>query len=118
LTRGDLQISISTGGKCPALAKKMRIDMESRYGAEFEQYLKIVEEARQEILAGFGEEDRRKIMNRVLDDAPLFRLVRANRLQEARNRVRYLLCCDRESNLELEQPGCGSSQFLNDEGEE
>ncbi|MGV8122956.1 MAG: bifunctional precorrin-2 dehydrogenase/sirohydrochlorin ferrochelatase [Candidatus Xenobiia bacterium LiM19] len=118
LTRGDLQISISTGGKCPALAKKMRIDMESRYGTEFDEYLKIVEEARHEILAGFMEEDRREIMNRVLEDAPLFEMVRENRLEEARERVRHLLCCDKESNLELEQPGCGSSRFLNDKGDE
>ena len=65
--------------------------MESRYGTEFDEYLKIVEEARQEILAGFREEDRREIMNRVLDDAPLLELVRENRLEEARERVRQFL---------------------------
>jgi len=118
LTRGDLQISISTGGKCPALAKKMRIDMESRYGAEFNEYLRIAEEARQAILIAYSEEARREMMNRVLDDDQLFRLVRANRLQEARDRVRHLLCCDNENKLELEKPGCGSSRFLNDKGEE
>ncbi len=97
LTRGDLQISISTGGKCPALAKKIRIDMESYYGPELDEYLKIVEEARQEILAGFGEEKRREILNRVLDDAMLLELVKEKKLDEAREKIRGIISMERRT---------------------
>ena len=35
IVRGDLIITISTGGQSPALAKKLRLELESRYGPEY-----------------------------------------------------------------------------------
>jgi len=76
VTRGDLQISVSTGGKCPALAKKLRIEMESQLGPEMDEYVKTVDRARQEIIRRFSEKDRKKMLNRLLDDELLLSLVR------------------------------------------
>jgi precorrin-2 dehydrogenase/sirohydrochlorin ferrochelatase len=40
--RGDLAITIGTGGKSPALARHMREEMEARYGKEYEILLNIL----------------------------------------------------------------------------
>jgi precorrin-2 dehydrogenase / sirohydrochlorin ferrochelatase len=87
VTRGDLQISVSTGGKCPALARKIRQEIEALYGPEYEAYLRIVEEARQGIIARYDPALRKDMMNRVLEDVTLREYVWQGRLEEARDRI-------------------------------
>ncbi|MCX5849257.1 MAG: bifunctional precorrin-2 dehydrogenase/sirohydrochlorin ferrochelatase [Deltaproteobacteria bacterium] len=40
--RGDLAITIGTGGKSPALARHLRKELESKYGKEYETLLNIL----------------------------------------------------------------------------
>ncbi len=40
--RGDLVIAISTGGNSPAFARHLREELESRYGVEYEIFLRIL----------------------------------------------------------------------------
>jgi precorrin-2 dehydrogenase/sirohydrochlorin ferrochelatase len=66
--RGDLLISISTSGSCPALAKKIRRELEKKYGEEYVDYLKLLQEARDMIKQKYeSAEERRLSLNRVLD---------------------------------------------------
>ncbi len=44
--RGPLQIAISTCGAAPAVAKKIRRDLEKQYGPEWEDYVRLVGEVR------------------------------------------------------------------------
>lgn len=44
--RGDLQIAISTNGKSPALAQRLRKELESQFGAEYESWLEWLGAAR------------------------------------------------------------------------
>ena len=44
--RGDLQIAVSTAGKSPALAKKLRIELEARYGEAYATLVAILGELR------------------------------------------------------------------------
>jgi len=48
--RGDLAISISTGGASPALAKKIREDLDERYGEEYALLLALMREYRARII--------------------------------------------------------------------
>jgi len=50
--RGDLQILVSTGGKSPALARKIREELEGRYGPEYAVLLDILGELREKVIAG------------------------------------------------------------------
>lgn len=55
LTRGKLQIAISTQGASPSVAKKIRRELEDAYGEEYELYLDLVQEMRQKIQAQVTE---------------------------------------------------------------
>ena len=52
--RGDLTIAIGTGGNSPALARHLRQDLESRYGAEYEIFLNILGRLRSQMTKNSG----------------------------------------------------------------
>jgi precorrin-2 dehydrogenase/sirohydrochlorin ferrochelatase len=49
--RGDLQIAISTNGKSPALAQRLRKELEAQYGPEYEVWLEWLGAAREVLRA-------------------------------------------------------------------
>lgn len=56
--KGDLTIAIGTGGKSPALARHLREELESKYGAEYEIFLNILGNLRAKMVknAGVGKD--------------------------------------------------------------
>ena len=58
--RGDLMIAISTSGKSPALAKKIRKEMEERYGKEYAEFLSIMGEVREKLLLTVKDQKKRE----------------------------------------------------------
>jgi len=48
--RGDLLITISTGGRSPALARSIRQELEERYGPEYADLVDILGELREKLL--------------------------------------------------------------------
>jgi precorrin-2 dehydrogenase/sirohydrochlorin ferrochelatase len=52
--RGDLLIAVSTGGKSPALARKVREELEEAYGTEYAVLLEILGELRRKVIAAGG----------------------------------------------------------------
>ncbi len=58
--RGDLTIAISTDGKSPALAKRIREELEKAYGAEYERFLVILAEVRSHLAAVCPDAARRQ----------------------------------------------------------
>ncbi len=55
LKRGALQIAISTGGQSPALAHRLRKELEAQFGPEYEDWLAELGEVRRRIRAGNGK---------------------------------------------------------------
>jgi len=49
--RGDLQIAISTNGKSPALAQRLRKQLEAQFGPEYENWLELLGAARETLRA-------------------------------------------------------------------
>jgi len=49
--RGDLQIAISTNGKSPALAQRLRKQLEAQFGPEYESWLELLGAARETLRA-------------------------------------------------------------------
>ncbi|NUO09773.1 MAG: bifunctional precorrin-2 dehydrogenase/sirohydrochlorin ferrochelatase [Candidatus Brocadia sp.] len=64
--RGDLCISISTGGASPALARNIREYLEKQFGDEYGEFTKLLSEMRRKVLSEIKEESvRRDILQRI-----------------------------------------------------
>jgi precorrin-2 dehydrogenase / sirohydrochlorin ferrochelatase len=65
VSRGPLQIAISTGGRSPALAARLRKELERQFGPEWGKFVEEVGKWRQEILKGPPSAVRRKLLKRI-----------------------------------------------------
>jgi len=92
--RGDFLITISTAGKAPALAKRLRRELGASFGPEWGALVDVLSEARSEALAlgardgGFDEWAER--WSAALDQ-DIMGLVAGDRLEEAKHRVLQVL---------------------------
>lgn len=65
--RGDLSISVSTGGKSPALASHLRQKLEEQFGSEYEVLLSLLGGLRSEVLdQGRPHEENKDLFNQLL----------------------------------------------------
>ena len=83
VTRGDLQITISTGGSSPALAKRLRIDLERQFGPEYESYLQLLARLRSELKARVPDRARRNKAEEQFLASPALSLIADGRLKDA-----------------------------------
>ena len=74
--RGDLTVAISTNGKSPALAARLRRRISGMLGLEYGRYLNVLDGVRNRLkAANLGFERKRRAMYRLID-SDLQRLVR------------------------------------------
>ncbi len=75
--RGNLAVAVSTGGKSPALARRIREEIEERYGNEYAILLDIMGELRCRILSrGMPSEKNRGFFEALLDSEILDLIIR------------------------------------------
>jgi siroheme synthase-like protein len=86
IRRGDLQVAVSTGGRSPALARRVREDLERLLPAEYADLVPLLADVRAE-LRHEGVEVPPERWQSALDDYVLARL-RAGDLAGARERLR------------------------------
>ena len=68
LRRGDLLIAISTSGKSPALARKIRKGLETQFGHEYAEILAIMGRLRKEVLhLGLSQKENALIFQKIVD---------------------------------------------------
>ncbi len=60
VSRGDFQIAISTGGNSPALAQKVRKELEQKYGPEYESWTGWLGRVRTGLLNVLPRSEKRK----------------------------------------------------------
>jgi len=70
--RGDLQIAISTNGKSPALAQRLRKELEEQFGPEYAAWLEWLGTAREVIRAQDSESEKSKRWLHLLASRPMF----------------------------------------------
>lgn len=95
--RGELVIAVSTGGRSPALASRLRRLLEERFGPEWEELSALLGEVREQtlpLLPDVGERSRRWRQALALEE--LEELARAGRLEQARERLLDRLVGPRE----------------------
>jgi uroporphyrin-III C-methyltransferase / precorrin-2 dehydrogenase / sirohydrochlorin ferrochelatase len=92
--RGDFLMTLSTAGKAPALAKRLRRELGASFGPEWGALVDVLSEARSEALAlgarecGFDEWSER--WSTALDQ-DIMGLVAGGQIEEAKNRVLQIL---------------------------
>lgn len=85
--RGKLTLAVSTSGASPSLAKKIRGELEEKYGERYIDYLEFLDECRTKILAAVQDASRkRELLSMLAEDETLLdknrRLEMAKRLDE------------------------------------
>jgi precorrin-2 dehydrogenase/sirohydrochlorin ferrochelatase len=89
IRRGDLVVSVGTGGRSPALAAQVRRRLEEEIGPEYETLLDLLADAREE-LRGAGRSTEDANWQSVFDSG-IVELVRTGRVDEAKELLRTCL---------------------------
>jgi len=100
--RGELLLAIGTGGASPALAKKLRAELEERYGPEWAEVAQILREVRERTMPALPSfRERAERWSAALDPDEAAMLVRDGRGDELRRLLIERLTGDRR---EAERP--------------
>lgn len=93
ISHGDLLLTVSTGGKSPALAKKLREELEELYGPEYGIYLELVAKVRTQIKKQFSTAKEREAFWRQTLDQEVIILLKAGRIKEAEAKINNAIGC-------------------------
>ena len=80
--RGNLVITISTSGKSPALAKKLRQKLETQFGQEYAEFLLLMGAIRKKLLSEAHEPEAHKDLFNKLIQSDLIELMQSNKTEE------------------------------------
>ncbi len=87
IMRGDLCVSISTGGASPALARNIRESLENLFGKEYDEFTKLLSEMRKWVLAEISDETvRRDILQRIAG-LDMLEIVKKSGASEAKKKM-------------------------------
>lgn len=93
--RGDLVLAISTGGRSPALAKRLRLELSELFGPEWVDVVQVLGAIREETLGSIPSlSERSKRWARALDLDEAAELVRDGRRDVLESRLRLRLLED------------------------
>ena len=82
IRRGDLVISVSTSGRSPAMAKKLREELEKQFGEEYAEFLQLMGAIRTQLLSRSQALVSHKAVFEKLIHSGLIDLVRDHRAED------------------------------------
>jgi precorrin-2 dehydrogenase / sirohydrochlorin ferrochelatase len=88
INRGDLCISISTGGASPAVAKSIREQLEDVFGVEYEEYLNLLTKMRSIAMSDIKDSAKRRKALRRMAEKDILDIVKNKGVAEAEARIR------------------------------
>ena len=95
IRRGDLCISISTGGTGPALSKSIRLTLEEHFGPEYTDYTELLSNMRQVVLSTIADgAKRRKILKRFAENEFL-EMIKMDGKQVAENAMQEIILSEK-----------------------
>jgi precorrin-2 dehydrogenase/sirohydrochlorin ferrochelatase len=88
LRRGDLTLTVNTGGSSPALTRRIKDQLAAQFGPEWSPYVALLGEMRERVLNEVSDASRRKqILAALASDDILLNLLREGRDEDARTRA-------------------------------
>jgi precorrin-2 dehydrogenase / sirohydrochlorin ferrochelatase len=86
--RGDLLLTVSTGGKSPALARQLRRELEKDFGDTYGAWLEQLTLLRKEMRSRLESSQERELFWRQALDAEVLELVKRGELKKAEAKIR------------------------------
>jgi len=83
LRRGEITIAVSTSGQSPALARKIRTELETHFGPEYAALTRLVNEVRRQLIES-GQAISPERWQKALDIGYLNRMLKEGKEEEAR----------------------------------
>lgn len=93
ILRGDLLITVSTGGKSPALARVLSLELADRYGPEYGEYLDLVARVRVKMKKNKQSSKERETFWRQTIDSEVINLLRNGKIKEAEAKIYNAIGC-------------------------
>lgn len=91
LRRGDLVVAVSTSGRSPAFARKIRVDLERQFGDEIECFLILMGHLRERVLAhGLPQEQNKELFEKLIV-SPLLLAIRDKDWDQAASVITSIL---------------------------
>lgn len=87
IRRGKLTVAVSTGGASPALAAKIRRQLEQQFGSEYEEFTEILEDVRRQVLAGETDIQQRKRIFNDLVESDILELLKEKKYDRVKERI-------------------------------
>ncbi|MGI6092411.1 MAG: bifunctional precorrin-2 dehydrogenase/sirohydrochlorin ferrochelatase [Veillonellaceae bacterium] len=88
VTSGDLLITVSTGGKTPVMARRIREELARTYGPEYGLFIDLLGRLRSEMKAQLATSKDRENFWRKSIDQEILELIRQGKTKEAEDRVK------------------------------
>jgi precorrin-2 dehydrogenase/sirohydrochlorin ferrochelatase len=104
--RGDLILSVSTGGASPSLARKIAGELEATYGDEYELYLEFLSEVRLQVQKRTKDKEIRQTMFKRMLEWDILEMIRQGNFESWKQEL--LFAMDQEPTLETVEAFCGS----------
>ena len=87
----DLIISVSSSGKSPALARKIKEEIKQKYGTEYGTLLEVLDEFRELVKKEISDESLRKELLTKATSEEILNLIKENKVTEAKRRLKSWL---------------------------
>lgn len=88
IARGDLMITVSTGGKSPVFARRLREELSATYGEEYGVYLELIAKVRDEIKEKLPTFREREGFWREAISQDVLSLLRNGKIKEAEAKIK------------------------------
>ncbi len=103
ITQGDLMIAVSTGGASPALARRIRENLERQYGPEYGEMTHLLGELRKMVLRGGSSSDENKKLFLEIVDSGILNALKEGDREQVLSILRDILPEDLDAEAAIEE---------------
>ena len=87
LRRGPLCVAVSTQGKSPLLAKKIREQLEDLFGPEYSEFVELMGRIRQQVMENVSDREKRRRIFECLIDSNILELIREGKRESIKEQI-------------------------------